>query len=132
MRTRYDDRLWTLLRLVLAVLLAAHGWARLLNDAVAPFGAWLDGLGFMAGPAIAGGVTLYEIVATVLLAASKWVFPITLGFGLIYLAELMLVHFPAGWFVVGLGRNGMEYSVLLIVTLLCVGWHERRRPRRTG
>ena len=28
-----------------------------------------------------------------------------------------MVHMPAGWFVVGLGRNGMEYSALLIVCL---------------
>ena len=40
----------------------------------------------------------------------------------------VLVHLPAGWFVVGLGRNGMEYSVLLIACLLLVGWQHRRRP----
>ena len=26
----------------------------------------------------------------------------------------------AGWFVVGLGRNGMEYSVLIIACLVAV------------
>lgn len=31
---------------------------------------------------------------------------------------IVLVHAPHGWFVVGAGRNGMEYSVLLIVCLL--------------
>ena len=36
-------------------------------------------------------------------------------------AVIVLVHAPAGWFVVGLGRNGAEYSVLLIACLLCVG-----------
>lgn len=34
----------------------------------------------------------------------------------------VLVHLPAGWFMVGLGRNGMEYSVLLIVCLAVLGW----------
>ena len=29
-----------------------------------------------------------------------------------------MVHFKAGWFVVGGGRNGMEYNFLLIVVLL--------------
>jgi putative oxidoreductase len=32
-----------------------------------------------------------------------------------------MVHAPEGWFVVGLGRNGAEYSVLLIACLMCVG-----------
>ena len=47
---------------------------------------------------------------------------------LVYLAGIVLVHAPAGWFVVGLGRNGMEYSVLLIACLLLVGW--QALPRR--
>lgn len=122
-----DQRLWLLLRLTLAALLAAHGWARLLSDAVAPFGAWLDGLGFVVGPVIAWAVTLYEMVASVLLAVGLFVFPVALGFAAIYLAGLILVHAPVGWFVVGLGRNGMEYSVLLIVALICVAFHYRQR-----
>lgn len=125
-----DGTLWALLRLALAGLIAAHGWARLLNDAVAPFGAWLDGLGFMVGPGIAWGVTLYEIVGSALFALRRLVFPLSLGFAAIYLAGLVLVHLPEGWFVVGLGRNGMEYSVLLVCALLCVGTHYREsRPR---
>ncbi|NOT35288.1 MAG: hypothetical protein HOP12_14180 [Candidatus Eisenbacteria bacterium] len=40
----------------------------------------------------------------------------------------LTVHAKAGWFVVGAGRNGAEYSVLLIVALLCVG-AQAARPR---
>lgn len=125
-----DAARWTILRLALAGLLAAHGWARLLNDAVEPFGNWLNGQGFLIGSWIAWGVTVYEIVGTVLLASGRWVFPLTIGFALIYAAGLILVHLPAGWFVVGLGRNGMEYSVLLIIALLCVGFHSKATTRR--
>ena len=41
-----------------------------------------------------------------------------------------MVHMPAGWFVVGLGRNGMEYSVLLIACLAMLAYVHwpRRRP----
>ena len=120
-----DEKLWTILRLTLAGLLAAHGWARLLSDGVEPFGLWLDSLGFMIGPVIAWGVTIFEIVGTLLLAFRKFVFPLTIVFSLIYFIGMILVHMPAGWFVVGLGRNGMEYSFLLIVCLLCVGFHSR-------
>jgi len=39
---------------------------------------------------------------------------------------IALVHAPAGWFVVGLGRNGMEYSILLIICLAAVIVAHRR------
>jgi putative oxidoreductase len=35
---------------------------------------------------------------------------------------ILLVHRPEGWFVVGRGRNGMEYSVLLIAVFLALAW----------
>ena len=126
-----DTTLWTILRLTLAGLIAAHGGARRLNGAVEPFGAWLDGLGLPLGLGIAWGITLLEILGTVLLALGRWVLPLCVAFALVYLAGLFLVHMPAGWFVVGLGRNGMEYSVLLVVALCCVGVsHRRRTPAR--
>lgn len=120
------------LRLVLAGLIAAHGWARWYYGGVAPFGQWLDGLGFPFGPGIAAGVTAIEIIGTPLFALGRAVFPLSLLYSAIYLAGIALVHAPAGWFVVGLGRNGMEYSVLLIVCLLAVGFVARpARPAST-
>ncbi len=111
------------LRLVLAGLLAAHGWARLIAGGVVPFGGWLDGSGFAPlGFAIAASVTAYEILGTILLALGRWLTPICLGFCAIYAAGLALVHWPAGWFVVGLGRNGMEYGVLLIACLALLAY----------
>lgn len=112
-----------ILRLVLAGLLAAHGWARLIAGGVVPFGAWLDGIGFAPlGFAIAAAVTGYEIVGTILLALGRWTTWLCLGFCAIYATGLVLVHWPAGWFVVGLGRNGMEYSVLLIACLALLAY----------
>lgn len=113
---------WTVVRLTLAVLIAAHGWARLLAGGIAPFGDWLDEQGFLFGLGIAIFITAFEIVGTILLALRKCVFPLTLVYSTIYVAGIVLVHAPAGWFVVGLGRNGSEYSVLLIICLLCVGF----------
>lgn len=118
---------WTLLRFVLAGLIAAHGWVRLLDGGVIGFGDWLDGQGIPFGFAIAAFITGFEIVGTVLLVARWFVWPLTLAYGFIYAMGIVLVHAPAGWFVVGHGRNGMEYSVLLIACLLCVGWQERGR-----
>ena len=110
------------LRLVLAGLIAAHGWARWLSGGVAPFGEWLDSLGFPLGFWLAAGITAFEILGTPLLALGRWVSALCLVYCGIYAVGIALVHWPAGWFVVGLGRNGMEYSVLLIVALAAQAW----------
>lgn len=120
------------LRLVLAGLIAAHGWARWYHGGVAPFGQWLDGLGFPFGMAIAIGVTVIEIVGTPVYALGRLLLPLSLAYSAIYLTGIVLVHAPAGWFVVGLGRNGMEYSVLLIACLLIVGLTSRRISAARG
>ena len=118
------------LRLVIAGLIAAHGWARLIEGGVAPFGGWLDGLGFPGGFYLAAAITGYEIIGTILLALGLWVTWLCLVSCGIYAMGIALVHWPEGWFVVGLGRNGMEYSVLLIACLAAqawVHWPDRRR-----
>lgn len=119
----------TTLRCVLALLIAIHGWARLIAGGVAPFGGFLDGVGFPLGLAIAAAITAFEILGAPLLAWGRLVLPLTLGYAFIYAMGIVLVHAPAGWFVVGLGRNGAEYSVLLITGLLVVGL--QAWPRKT-
>lgn len=122
---------WMVLRLTLAGLIAAHGWVRFTGGGVVPFGGWLTSQGVPFGVAIAASITALEIVGTVLLVLRKWVLPLTLVYALVYAVGIAMVHAPEGWFVVGRGRNGSEYSVLLIVALLCVGlqeWRRRERP----
>jgi len=109
----------------LAVLLFIHGLARVLAGGVTPFGAFLDGQGLPFGAGIAWFVTIFELVAAPLLAWGRWVTPIALVFCAIYACGIWLVHAPAGWFVVGLGRNGMEYSVLILLCLLANAWAYR-------
>ena len=122
------DRIgWTVLRLALAGLIAAHGWMRLLGGGVVPFGTWLDAQGLPFGFAIAATVTAIEILGTIAFALGRFAWPLSLAYAAIYAVGIVLVHAPAGWFVVGAGRNGAEYSVLLIVTLLCVGWQHAPR-----
>jgi putative oxidoreductase len=117
------------LRLVLAGLLAAHGWARLITGGYGPFGQWLDSQGVPFGPAVAIAITALEVLGTPLLAWGRLTLPLCLTYSAIYATGIVMVHAPEGWFVVGLGRNGMEYSVLLIVCLLAVGlqhWPARK------
>lgn len=120
---------WVALRLVLAGLIAAHGWARWWAGGVVPFGTWLDSQGWPAGLAIAIGITVLEIVGSALFAFGRSVPCLAAAFSAIYAMGIVLVHAKAGWFVVGLGRNGAEYSVLLIACLLMVGL--QHLPQRT-
>ncbi len=114
----------SVIRVTLAGLLAAHGWTRLIVGGVVPFGGALAEKGFPFGFYIAAGITALEILGTPLLAFRKFVFPLALAYSFILLMGIILVHAPSGWFVVGNGRNGVEFSVLLIVCLLCVGAQE--------
>ena len=121
---------WLVLRLALSGLIAAHGWTRWLTGGVPGFGEWLTSQGLPFGYAIAAAVTGIEILGTVLLASGKIVAPLTLTFAAIYSVGIYMVHAPEGWFVVGKGRNGAEYSALLIVALLCLGL--QHLPRKTA
>ena len=112
---------WLAIRLLLAGLIAAHGWARLLAGGVVPFGAFLDSQGFALGFHLASLITGIEIIGSLSLLLGRFVAPLCLVFASIYSMGIVLVHAKAGWFGVGLGRNGAEYSVLLIVCLLAVG-----------
>ena len=119
------------IRCGLAALLFIHGATRLTVGGVVPFGAFLDAQGLPFGLGIAWFVTGFELVAAPLLAWGRWVTPIALVFCAIYACGIWLVHAPVGWFVVGLGRNGMEYSVLILLCLLANAWAHRTRWRGT-
>lgn len=111
-----------ILRVTVAVLILVHGVYRLAAGLVVPFGTWLDSIGFPFGYGWAMAVTLYELVGPALMLARRWTSLAALGHVAILTLGMILVHLPAGWFVVGGGRNGMEYSVLLIVSLLAIAW----------
>mgnify|MGYP001616620448 CR=1 FL=1 len=111
-----------LLRVTIALLILIHGAYRLAMGLVEPFGIWLDSLGFPFGYGWAMAVTLCELVGPALILARRWTSFAALGHAAILTLGMVLVHWPAGWFVVGGGRNGMEYSVLLIISLLGIAW----------
>jgi putative oxidoreductase len=61
-----------------------------------------------------------HIIAAVLLLLNKYIK--VAGFVTIFILimGIILVHFQEGWFVVGGGRNGVEYNFLLIFVLLAI------------
>lgn len=78
---------------------------------------------------------MFEIGATLLLLLNRFVPLICAIFSIIYVAGIVLVHAPEGWFVVGHGRNGVEYSVLLIGCLVILGikaYSEQKFANKSG
>ena len=116
------------LRVSLAILLVVHGVARIALGIVDDFGVFLDGAGLPMGVTLAWAVTLFEVLGGLTFALGKGVRTIAVVFSLELALGIAMVHWREGWFVVGAGRNGMEYSVLLIVGLVVVAYGS---PRRT-
>ena len=107
-------------RVAIGLTMLIHGVSRLVHGGVAPFGGFLDSRGFPFGVGIAWAITLIEILASPLLIAGRFVRPIGFYFAFQLAMGIALVHFPEGWFVVGAGRNGMEFSALLIGCFIAV------------
>lgn len=106
-----------LVRAGTAIMLVIHGIARARLGIVDDFGVVLGQWGFPAGFWLAWTITIVEIVGGIAFAAGLFVRPLALWFIVQLAAGIYLIHARAGWFVVGAGRNGAEFSVLLIICL---------------
>ena len=110
----------TLVRAGVALVLVIHGIARARLGIVDDFGVVLGQWGFPAGFWLAWTITIVEIAGGIALAAGLFVRPLALWFMVQLGAGIYLIHARAGWFVVGAGRNGAEFSAFLIVCLAAV------------
>ncbi len=95
-----------------------HGIARIYFGIVDDFGEFLTLHNFPLGFYLAWAITIFEIIGSVLLAIGRYVAPLAIIFAVHLLCGILLVHLKEGWFVVGAGKNGAEYSVLLIVVFI--------------
>jgi len=113
----------TALRVLIGGYMVAHGVTRAYQGTVDDFGGFFasKGLPLSAGVALAWAITINEIVAGSTLAAGKFVRTISAVFALEHLMGIILVHAPRGWFTVGHGVGGAEFSVLLLLCFLLVG-----------
>ena len=110
----------TILRVSVASIFVIHGVTRLVLGTVGGFGSFLAGSGIPGGAALAWILTLVEVGGGLALALGLGVRPLALWFGGQIAAGIALVHASVGWFVVGAGRGGAEYSVLIIACLVAV------------
>jgi len=111
-----------LLRIAVAIILLTHSVFGMFNNGINDFGnLYLNQIGFAPfGVFIAWSIKLSHVIAAILLIFNKYVK--WAGFVTIFvlIMGIILVHFKEGWFVVGGGRNGVEYNFLLIIVLLAI------------
>lgn len=116
------------LRVVVAMFMVTHGVTRISLGIVDDFGGFFETIGIAYGLYLAWAITIFEIVAGLLLAAG---FRVKI-LAALFIAELAtgiaLVHAKEGWFVVGAGRNGAEFSILLIAALIVIAYAHYGMP----
>lgn len=111
-----------LLRVAVAVILFMHSIPGMFNNGIHDFGAlYLNQVGFSpVGIPLAWAIKLSHIVCAVCLLFDrfiKWPAIITI---VIFVVGIFMVHLKEGWYVVGGGRNGVEFNFLLIVVLITI------------
>ena len=111
-----------LLRIATAIILLTHSVFGMFDNGVNDFGnLYLNQIGFAPfGVFLAWSIKLSHVVAAVLLLINKYVKPAGFVTIFVLIMGIILVHFQEGWFVVGGGRNGVEYNFLLIFVLLAI------------
>ncbi len=109
-----------LLRLAVATILLMHSIPGMFNNGINDFGKfYLNEIGFAPmGIPLAWAIKLSHVVCAICLLLNKYTKPAALLTIPILIAGIIMVHFKEGWFVVGGGRNGVEFNFLLIFVLL--------------
>ncbi|MNL52115.1 hypothetical protein D3C87_1752640 [compost metagenome] len=104
------------------MILLAHSVPGMFDHGINDFGnLYLNQVGFApVGVPIAWAIKLSHVLCAICLLFQKyvrWASGVTI---LILLLGIIMVHFKEGWFVVGGGRNGVEFNFLLIFVLLTI------------
>lgn len=113
----YEKYAYMALRAFLGIIFITHGAARLFYWSVPEFGNFLNSQGFMIGTLIAWIITVGEVTCGSLLAIGIKVRYCVIFHAVIIATGILLVHIPQGWFVVGHGSGGVEYSLLILAVL---------------
>lgn len=109
-----------ILRLVLAIILLMHSVPGMFNGGVNAFGElYLNPLGFAPmGLPIAWAIKLSHVACAVVLIMNRYIKVAAIITIFILVMGIIMVHAKDGWFVVGGGRNGVEFNVLMIAVFV--------------
>ena len=122
MNTKNAKIAYTILRTTVAIILLSHSVFGMFDGGINDFGNfYLNKVGFAPyGVAIAWLIKLSHVVCAILLVLNKYIRLACLVTICILIMGIIMVHFKEGWFVVGGGRNGIEYNFVLISVLIAI------------
>lgn len=105
-----------ILRIALAIILLFHSVPGMFDGGIQAFGdLYLNQIGFApVGVPLAWAIKLSHVVCAILLVLNKYIKPASIITIAILIMGIIMVHFKEGWFVVGGGRNGVEFNFLMI------------------
>lgn len=115
MKFKIIDRTF-ILRVALAIILLFHSIPGMFDGGIQAFGdLYLNQIGFApVGVPLAWAIKLSHVVCAILLVLNKYIKPASIITIAILIMGIIMVHFKEGWFVVGGGRNGVEFNFLMI------------------
>mgnify|MGYP000591933488 CR=1 FL=1 len=110
------------LRIALIIIFLIHSLAGMFNNGINDFGnLYLNQVGFApVGVPLAWIIKLSHIALAFSLFTDKYLKVTTFVTILILITGIFMIHLREGWFVVGGGRNGVEFNFLLIMCLLSI------------
>jgi putative oxidoreductase len=111
-----------LLRLAVAIILFMHSIPGMFNNGINDFGnLYLNQQGFAPlGVPLAWAIKLSHVAAAFCLLFERYVKVASIITIAILIMGIVMVHLREGWYVVGGGRNGIEFNFLLIFALLTI------------
>lgn len=111
-----------ILRFAVAIILFMHSVPGMFNNGVNEFGKfYLNEIGFSpTGIPLAWIIKLSHLLCAFCFLFNKYIKPAAIITILILLAGIILLHAKEGWYVVGGGRNGVEFNFLLIAVLITI------------
>ncbi len=110
------------LRIAIVIILLMHCIPGMFNNGINDFGnLYLNQIGFApVGLYLAWIIKLSHVACALLLMINRYTKIACIVTIFILVMGIVLIHFKEGWYVVGGGRNGMEFNFLLIAALITV------------
>jgi putative oxidoreductase len=133
MNTKNSKIAYAILRITIAIVLLSHSIFGMFDGGINDFGNfYLNKVGFAPyGVIIAWVIKLSHVACALLLILNKYIRLACFATIFILIMGIIMVHFKEGWFVVGGGRNGVEYNFVLIAVLLAIVFFSTNTVEKT-
>ncbi|TCC90094.1 DoxX family protein [Pedobacter frigiditerrae] len=110
------------LRIALIIIFLAHAVPGIFNNGINDFGnQYLNGAGFKPfGLALAWAIKMSHVAFVFSLISNKYLKLSSAITIIVLIVGIFMIHLKEGWFVVGGGRNGVEFNFLLICCIMSI------------